>query len=73
MTEELKVGDVVTLMSGGPEMTVTEIRPVMQFSPTGALHPTEEVRAVVEWWTGERFNSATFPVLALDRRRSAVG
>lgn len=55
MSDEIQIGDVVELKSGGPEMTVTEIGPSASEEPSrglplavGQQDPVGKVKC--EWW-----------------------
>ena len=54
----ITAGDVVTLKSGGPDMTVTEARPGL---------------VTAEWADGDRKLSASFPADAVTLQRRATG
>lgn len=54
MTQEFKTGDIVQLKSGGPKMTVTEVKDFM-----GELH------VYCTWFAGAKNEHNSFPPDAL--------
>jgi uncharacterized protein YodC (DUF2158 family) len=59
MPEEIKVGDIVQLKSGGPEMTVSEIGEAYYGGTT--LH------AWCDWFEGTKKMHGNFPLKSLKR------
>jgi uncharacterized protein YodC (DUF2158 family) len=55
MSKEFKVGEVVTLKSGGPEMTVSDTR---RLSP-------KDVMVTCQWFGGRKLERGTFPEASL--------
>jgi uncharacterized protein YodC (DUF2158 family) len=58
MADEIGPGDVVTLKSGGPKMTVTQVG-MTQFSDT--------LSAWCEWFDGNKPLKGTYAVAALEK------
>ncbi len=64
MSEKFKVGDVVKLNSGGPEMTVTAIGPV------DFVHSVRNDLASCKWFSGTKLESGRFQDAELELVRS---
>jgi uncharacterized protein YodC (DUF2158 family) len=58
MADEIKVGDIVYLNSGGPDMTVEKT-----YHGAGG-----EERATCQWFEGTKLQSGTFSVSALKKK-----
>ena len=57
MPDEIKPGDIVVLQSGGPKMTVTEVKPI-----------NNVVKAWCSWFvTGDKEEKGVFPVASLKK------
>jgi uncharacterized protein YodC (DUF2158 family) len=61
MAEEINVGDVVVLKSGGPNMTVDQI---------GKVSYEDFASAWCTWFEGKKKNNDTFPLTSLKKAES---
>jgi uncharacterized protein YodC (DUF2158 family) len=55
---EFKVGDVVQLISGGPEMTVSDVK-------AQNVSPNNIGRVACQWFAGKKLESGYFPTDSL--------
>lgn len=63
MDEQLKIGDVVKLNSGGPEMTVSKL------SVGALLKPNEEAGVVCSWFDSHgQLSNSTFLIATLTKK-----
>ena len=60
--EDLKIGDVVHLKSGGPEMTIADIRD----------YSSSRDGAFCEWFDGKEKKSAVFSLRTLEKYKVSI-
>jgi uncharacterized protein YodC (DUF2158 family) len=58
-THKFKVGDIVQLKSGGPEMTISNIRSSLSEEYDEFLNPT--IRYTTHWFSGKKLETGSFP------------
>ena len=57
---ELKVGEIVKLKSGGPEMTINSLN--KDYNTTAGEYTDEVVSITVQWFAGKKLVKGTFPL-----------
>ena len=57
---ELKVGEIVKLKSGGPEMTINSLN--QAYNADEGTHNGKVVSITAQWFAGKKLDKGTFPI-----------